>query len=348
MIGNNSCGTHSLIAGKTVDNVHELTILLYDGTELTVGATSEAELDAIVREGGRRGEIYAALRSIRDRYLERIRERLSADSAPRLRLQPRSAASGKRLPRRARARRHPKARARSCSGATLRLIDSPQHRTLVGLGYPDSFAAADHVPAILESSPIGLEGFEGGIIDGLKHKGAPNLELLPAGRGILLVEYGSNDPAESRASAQRARGEAVASARRSADADLHRGRSQGRLEDSRVGSARGIGGSRIAAALGRLGRCVGRAREARAVPARAARAARRIQLSGGVLRALRPRLHSHAGELRLRDRAGHPASTRSSSIAAPISSSATADRFRASMATDSRAARCCRRCSAPS
>ena len=90
-------------------------------------------------------------------------------------------------------------------GATLRLIDSPQHRTLVGLGYPDSFAAADHVPAILETSPIGLEGFEGGIIDGLKHKGAPNLELLPAGRGILLVEYGSNDPAESRASARTAR-----------------------------------------------------------------------------------------------------------------------------------------------
>ena len=32
MIGNNSCGTHSLLAGKTVDNVHELQILLYDGT----------------------------------------------------------------------------------------------------------------------------------------------------------------------------------------------------------------------------------------------------------------------------------------------------------------------------
>ena len=55
MIGNNSCGTHSLLAGKTVDNVHTLRILLYDGTELTVGPTTEAELDAIVREGGRRG-----------------------------------------------------------------------------------------------------------------------------------------------------------------------------------------------------------------------------------------------------------------------------------------------------
>ena len=123
-------------------------------------------------------------------------------------------------------------------GATLRLIDSPQHRTLVGLGYPDAFAAADHVPAILESSPIGLEGFEGGIIDGLKHKAAPNLELLPAGRGILLVEYGSNDPAESRASAATARREAVASPRCAADADLQRGRSQSRLEDQRVRAAR--------------------------------------------------------------------------------------------------------------
>ena len=201
MIGNNSCGTHSLLAGKTVDNVHDLTILLYDGTELTVGATSEAELDAIVREGGRRGEIYAALRSIRDRYANRIRSgfpqiprRVSGYNLDQL-LQENGFHVGRALV----------GSEGTCAivlGATLRLIDSPQHRTLVGLGYPDSFAAADHVPAILETSPIGLEGFEGGIIDGLKHKGAPNLELLPAGRGILLVEYGSNNAAESLASAQ--------------------------------------------------------------------------------------------------------------------------------------------------
>ncbi len=40
MIGNNSCGTHSLLGGKTVDNVEELTILLYDGTQMKVSATS--------------------------------------------------------------------------------------------------------------------------------------------------------------------------------------------------------------------------------------------------------------------------------------------------------------------
>ncbi len=202
MIGNNSCGTHSLISGKTVDNVHELRILLYDGTELTVGETPEAELETIVREGGRRGQIYAGLRSIRDRYLAHIRagfpqipRRVSGYNLDQL------------LPEQgfhvARALVGTEGTCAIVLGATLRLIESPQHRVLVGLGYPDSFAAADHVPAILETSPIGLEGFEGGIIDGLNYKGAPNLDLLPPGRGILLAEYGSNDPSQSRATAER-------------------------------------------------------------------------------------------------------------------------------------------------
>src|SRR5467141_4219182 len=51
MIGNNSCGTHSLLGGKTVDNVEDLRILLYDGSQMTVGATSESELGAIIEIG---------------------------------------------------------------------------------------------------------------------------------------------------------------------------------------------------------------------------------------------------------------------------------------------------------
>ena len=186
MIGNNSCGTHSLLAGKTVDNVHELTILLYDGTELTVGATSEAELDAIVREGGRRGEIYAALRSIRDRYARahpqrfpQIPRRVSGYNLDQL------------LPENgfhvARALVGSEGTCAIVLGATLRLIDSPQHRTLVGLGYPRFVRGGRPRAGDSRVSPIGLEGFEGGIIDGLKHKGAPNLELLPAGRGFCSL-----------------------------------------------------------------------------------------------------------------------------------------------------------------
>jgi FAD/FMN-containing dehydrogenase len=75
MIGNNSCGVHALMAGKTVDNVEELEIVTYDGLRMRVGATSDDELSAIVREGGRRGEIYGRLRALRDRYAALIRER---------------------------------------------------------------------------------------------------------------------------------------------------------------------------------------------------------------------------------------------------------------------------------
>ena len=80
-VGNNSCGTHSVLGqfkgdgGRTSDNVHELEVLTYDGLRFRVGETSETELDRIVAEGGRRGEIYRRLRALRDRYGSLIRER---------------------------------------------------------------------------------------------------------------------------------------------------------------------------------------------------------------------------------------------------------------------------------
>src|SRR5580692_6000149 len=37
MIGNNSCGVHSVMAGKTDDNIEQLEVVTYDGTRLTLG-----------------------------------------------------------------------------------------------------------------------------------------------------------------------------------------------------------------------------------------------------------------------------------------------------------------------
>src|SRR5436305_8014638 len=37
MIGNNSCGVHSVMAGKTDDNIEELEVVTYDGIRLKVG-----------------------------------------------------------------------------------------------------------------------------------------------------------------------------------------------------------------------------------------------------------------------------------------------------------------------
>ena len=202
MIGNNSCGTHSLLGGKTVDNVEELRVLLYDGTEMTVGATNDGDLSSILRSGGRRAEIYAKLCAIRDQYAELIRAKF-----PKI---PRRV-SGFNLDELLPERRFNVARALVGSEGTcaivldakVKLIHSPHHRALVGIGYKDAFVAADHVPEILNFEPIGFEGFEGSIVDALRRKGTAKLDLLPEGHGIVLVEFGSDDPGQARSLAQR-------------------------------------------------------------------------------------------------------------------------------------------------
>jgi FAD/FMN-containing dehydrogenase/Fe-S oxidoreductase len=193
MIGNNSCGTHSLLAGKTVDNVETLRILLYDGTQLEVGAVAdEDELTSIIAQGGRRGDIYARLKAIRDRSATLVRARY-----PKIPRRVSGYNLDELLPENgfhiARSLVGTEGTCAVILEAKVRLIQSPKYRTLVGLGYSDAFTAADDVPQILNFHPIGLEGFEGKIVDGLTRKGAPNLELLPQGRGLMLVEFGSDD-----------------------------------------------------------------------------------------------------------------------------------------------------------
>jgi FAD/FMN-containing dehydrogenase/Fe-S oxidoreductase len=201
MIGNNSCGTHSLLGGKTVDNVEELRIVLADGTPMTVGATPDAAFAQILREGGRRAEIYAQLRAIRDRYQPLIRakfppipRRVSGYNLDEL------------LPERgfhiARALVGTEGTCATVLDAKVKLIHSPQHRSLVGLNYVDAFEAADHVMEILEFHPIGLEGMEGSIIEALKQRNAPHIGLIPAGGGLLLVEFGADDPREAQSLAE--------------------------------------------------------------------------------------------------------------------------------------------------
>ncbi|HET9181976.1 MAG TPA: FAD-linked oxidase C-terminal domain-containing protein [Candidatus Angelobacter sp.] len=196
MIGNNSCGTHSLLGGKTVDNVEELKVVLYDGTQLTLHANTSAEIDSAIHSGERLGEIYAKLAALRDQHAERIRAKY-----PQIPRRVSGYNLDELLPERgfhlARALVGTEGTCAVVLEAKLRLIHSPQHRTLVALGFPDVFIAADHVPQVLPFKPIGLEGLEGSIVDGLKRINHPDVHLLPEGNGFLLVEFGTDDAAES-------------------------------------------------------------------------------------------------------------------------------------------------------
>ncbi len=202
MIGNNSCGTHSIIAGVTADNIESLDVLLYDGTRLELPCeVDEQEIERTIAAGGRVGEIYARLRDLRDRYADLIRERFP--QIPRR-------ISGYNLDRLLPEGRFNLAAAMVGTEATCglvlearcKLIPSPQHRSLVLVGYDDCASAADQVPWVMESEPIGLETFDRRLLRNELIKGFKrHPELLPDGDGWLLVEFGgdSEDEADERA-----------------------------------------------------------------------------------------------------------------------------------------------------
>jgi FAD/FMN-containing dehydrogenase/Fe-S oxidoreductase len=204
MIGNNSCGVHSLMAGRTSDNVLELDVLLYDGTRLRVGATSDAALDAIVRAGGRRGGLYASLRALRDGTADLVRARF-----PKIPRRVSGYALDELLPEAgfhvARALVGSEGTCAIVLAAKVRLVPSPPRRALVVLGYASVYEAGDHVPEILEFGPIGLEGIDDRLVEDMKKKRLhpERLQILPAGKGFLLVEFGGDTRAEADARARR-------------------------------------------------------------------------------------------------------------------------------------------------
>jgi FAD/FMN-containing dehydrogenase/Fe-S oxidoreductase len=204
MIGNNSCGVHSVMGGKTVDNIEQLRVITYDGLQLTVGPTSEAELESIIRAGGRRGEIYAGLLSLRDKYANLIRERY-----PKIPRRVSGYNLDQLLPENgfhvARALVGSEGTCITILEAVTRLVDSPPARSLVLLGYRDVYSAGDHVVDILNFGPIGLEGMDDRLIADMqrKHIHPEDTKLLPAGKGWLLAEFGGRDKQEADANARR-------------------------------------------------------------------------------------------------------------------------------------------------
>jgi FAD/FMN-containing dehydrogenase len=204
MIGNNSCGVHSVMAGKTDDNIEELEILTYDGLRTRVGPTGDAERESIIREGGRRSQIYARLTALRDKHADLVRQRYP--NIPRR-------VSGYNLnyllPENgfqvARALVGSEGTCVTVLESTCRLVESPPERVLLVIAWPDIYQCADHVPEIMAHRPIGLEGIDDLLVEYTRRKGinSEGLALLPQGGGWLLVEFGANTRQEAEGQASR-------------------------------------------------------------------------------------------------------------------------------------------------
>jgi FAD/FMN-containing dehydrogenase/Fe-S oxidoreductase len=203
MIGNNSCGAHSVMAGKTAENIEALEVLTYDGARFWVGPTDEAEFARIVAAGGRQAEIYTALKALSDKYADLVRARF-----PKIKRRVSGYGLDQLLPENgfnvARALVGTEGTCAFTLQAKARLVKSPQHRVILVLGYRDIYVAGDAVPQILPYGPIATEGLDLGIIGGLKRRGLKldDIALLPKGDAWIMVEFGGDTPEEASRQAQ--------------------------------------------------------------------------------------------------------------------------------------------------
>jgi FAD/FMN-containing dehydrogenase/Fe-S oxidoreductase len=209
MLGNNSCGTHSVMAQhfgpgpRMADNTRRLTVLTYDGLEFEVGPTSDEEFAAIIAAGGRRAEIYQRMAALRDRAAEQIRTRY-----PQIPRRVSGYTLDALLPENGFNVAHALVGSEStCVAileATLQLIEEPKARSLLMVGYDDVYAAARHAPAAMRHKPIGLEGIDDKLIGFMRkrHLHEKDLPYLPEGNGWLMIEFGGDSKAESDAKAR--------------------------------------------------------------------------------------------------------------------------------------------------
>lgn len=193
MIGNNSCGPHSVMAGKTLENVEALEVVTYDGERFWAGPTSDDELEAIIAAGGRRGQIYSDLKALRDRYATQIRDRF-----PDIRRRVSGFNLDQLLPENgfnvARTLVGTEGTCALTIAAKVRLVPSPAARVSLVLGFPDIYAAADALPEYRQFGPIAIEGLDREIIRGLQARGlrASEIAMLPAGDAWVIVEFGAD------------------------------------------------------------------------------------------------------------------------------------------------------------
>jgi FAD/FMN-containing dehydrogenase/Fe-S oxidoreductase len=204
MVGNNACGVHSVVAGRTADNVAALDVILADGTRLWAGPTTEDELGRLADRADRVGRLHRQLRDLRDEYADAVRagfpdvpRRVSGYNLDELLPE-----NGFHL---GRALVGTEGTCAVVAGARVDLVSLPPHRAITLLAYSTLGAAGDDVPRVLDAGPVGLEGLDREVVDGVARSrlGLDPSDLLPTGEAWLVAEFGGATPEEAAAEAER-------------------------------------------------------------------------------------------------------------------------------------------------
>src|SRR6202012_90195 len=189
--------------GKTVDNVRELSVVTYGGTQLVPGPHTPEKLLLGRRQAGRIWELYRGLGELAPRDENAIRTQF-----PQLTRRVSGYNLDQLLPENgfnlARALVGTEGTCVTLLEATVELVPSPAVRVLTVVGYPGAFGAADAARGCLDLKPLTVEGMDEALIAALRaaRPADQRHKLLPAGEGWLVIETGGATAAEARATAQ--------------------------------------------------------------------------------------------------------------------------------------------------
>ncbi|MEU2268734.1 FAD-binding and (Fe-S)-binding domain-containing protein [Streptomyces olindensis] len=179
MIGNNSCGSHSVAWGTTADSVRELDVVTARGERLRLGRDWAGAPD------GLRALVEGDLARLRTGF-PGLPRRISGYALDAL------------LPERgadvARSFCGSEGTLGVLTEAVVRLVEAPRARALAVLGYADESAAAEAAAGLLPLSPLTVEGMAADLV--------PSAAALPRGGAWLFVETGGESAAEARARAE--------------------------------------------------------------------------------------------------------------------------------------------------
>ncbi|WP_026328842.1 FAD-binding and (Fe-S)-binding domain-containing protein [Streptomyces sulphureus] len=185
MIGNNSCGSHSVAWGTTADNVRELEVLTYGG-ERALLARGGAGVPTALREQVSR-LVQSELALLRTGYPD-LPRRISGYALDEL------------LPEKgedwARAFTGSEGTLGVLTRAEVGLVEAPAARALAVLGYPDESAAAEAAAGVLPYGPLTVEGMAADLV------GDAARAALPRGGAWLFVEVGGGCEQEAEARAE--------------------------------------------------------------------------------------------------------------------------------------------------
>ncbi|WP_416976436.1 FAD-binding and (Fe-S)-binding domain-containing protein [Streptomyces sp. T028] len=179
MVGNNSCGSHSVAWGTTADSVRELEVVTARGRRLRLGQGWAGAPD------GLRELVEGELARLRTGFPE-LPRRISGYALDAL------------LPEKgadvARSFCGSEGTLGVLTEAVVRLVEAPRARALAVLGYGDESAAAEAAAGLLPYGPLTVEGMAADLV--------PSPAGLPRGGAWLFVETGGESEGEARARAE--------------------------------------------------------------------------------------------------------------------------------------------------